>query len=146
MASFMQAMKARAERKDTNVNPPEAAKVLEEKSAPEVANTQPAASAAAPEPSATSAEAPAVSSDAGAASSEAPKAKRGRPAGSKNAPKPPAGAPASEATSPAAPSGDLEAEARELLSRPGVDGHAWALDTRVIVEALFVRGYGVTRL
>lgn len=113
MPSFMQAIKGYQANKETKVNPPEAAKVLEEKSAPEVENeTPPAEPAAAPEASSSNSESPAApttSTDAGAASSDAPKARgRGRPAGSKNAPKPPAAAAASEATRPIVLSGAVD--------------------------------------
>lgn len=99
MPSFMQAIKGYQKDNTTKVNPPEAVKVLEEKSAPEVAGkAPPVESAAAPESSASSEAQPVVSSE-----SEAPKAKRGRPAGSKNAPKPAAAEPASVPTTDAVP-------------------------------------------
>ena len=101
--------------KETKVNPPEAAKVLQTKSEPEVENAPSIdAPAAVEEPSAP-------------ASAEAPKAKRGRPSGSKNSAKQPEPAATTEATSPA-PS---DVEPREQ-------------STEELVAILTGRGYSVT--
>ncbi len=134
--------------KDTKVNPPEAAKVLEEKAAPEVENMRvplpnneadlqfnraPVSKEKASSEPSGDAPAPAVESSA-TASAEAPKAKRGRPAGSKNSAKPPEAEPTTEATSPA-PSVE-----------PPADRVAWLNGYSVedICRNLAIRGFVVT--
>lgn len=132
--------------KDTKVNPPEAKTVLEEKSAPEVANSgtavPPAEYAAAPEPSQPNGATPVASPGTATVSAspgttedgsqtEAPKAKRGRPAGSKNSPKPPATEPASEATS--------AVEVRNIAA-----ADLARIPVEVLCQALAYRGFVVT--
>ncbi len=138
MPSFMESMKGFAARKETQVNPPEAQKVLETQSAPEVANASPpappVASAAPPAPSVTSEAAPAVSTASAPSAEEAPKAKRGRPAGSKNAPKPAAVEQSTEDTSAAEQVVDDSVRKFEDI------------ETWILVAELFKRGYGVTNI
>lgn len=145
MSAFKDRIKNYNAQKETKVNPPEAKTVLEEKAAPEVENVKPAPS---PEPSGV---APVAAAEPSAtASAEAPKAKRGRPAGSKNSAKQPEAEPTMEATSPApcAVEDDPIAAVRALLalSGPAGSGIAFAVPVAALVEALFNRGYGVTRL
>jgi hypothetical protein len=99
MSAFKDRIRNYAAQKETKVNPPEAQKVLETQTAPEV-EARPVASAAAPESSVSSAAAP-VASPAQPASEPSTgitegKAKRGRPAGSKNKSSTPAVAAAME--------------------------------------------------
>jgi hypothetical protein len=115
--------------KDTKVNPPEAEKVLEKQSAPEVAAVKapPAESAAAPVSSASNETSPVASGNSApsadqSTSSEAGaqtegKAKRGRPAGSKNSPKPPTADTSTEVTSAAVPDSTDLARIADALER-----------------------------